>query len=65
MVDKFVVTLKRVDENGKIISTKDISSKEILPPTCAAEFGYNQEEELSIMKDLSQGILDEQSTFLK
>ena len=65
MAKKLVVTVKVVDEGNQIISSQEVSSKEITPPTDISNFGYNKVEQLEIIKDIQQAMLDGQVDFLK
>ena len=65
MLKELVVIINAVDENGEISLTKEISRKEIIPPTDISNFGYNQLEQLQIMKGIQQSMLDNQVIFLK
>ena len=65
MVDKIILKAVKVDANGNELETKVISSKEVLRPTDCSNFGYNQEEQLKILKEAQQILLDTQADFLK
>ena len=65
MTDKIILKAVKVDANGNEIATKIISSKEIIPPTDCSNFGYNQQEQLDIIKEVQQTLLDTQADFLK
>lgn len=65
MPKKLIVIVNAVDEDGKTLSTKEISRKEITAPTDISNFGYNQLEQLQMMKDIQQSMLDNQVVFLK
>ena len=63
--EKIIITVSKVDEDGEIISREQVSEKIITPPTDIANFGYNQQEQLDIMKAVQQKMLDFQVDFLK
>ncbi len=65
MTDKIILKAVKVDANGNEIETKILSSKEIIPPTDCSNFGYNQQEQLDIIKEVQQTLLDTQADFLK
>lgn len=65
MVKKLIVTVNAIDENGEVLLTKEISRKEITPPTDISNFGYNRVEQLQIIEDIQQAMLDNQANFLK
>lgn len=65
MPKKLIVIVNAVDENGEMSLTKEISRKEIIPPTDISNFGYNRIEQLQMMKDIQQAMLDSQAVFLK
>jgi len=65
MLKKLIVIVNAVDENGEMSLTKEISRKEIIPPTDISNFGYNRIEQLQMMKDIQQAMLDSQAVFLK
>lgn len=65
MPNTIILKAIEVDENGNELSTKVISSKEILPPTDCSNFGYNQQEQLKILEEAQQTLLDIQADFLK
>ena len=65
MPTKLVITANTVDDNGNIISSHEISKKEIKPPIEANDFGYNQNEQLKIIHNIQQNLLDQQADFLK
>ena len=65
MPKKLIITVNAVDENGETSLTKEISRKEIIPPTDISNFGYNRIEQLQMMKDIQQAMLDSQADFLK
>lgn len=64
-MNKMILKAVEVDANGNELSTKIISSKEILPPTDCSNFGYNQQEQLEIMGQVQQTLLEYQADFLK
>ena len=63
--EKIVITVSKIDENGEVVSREQISEKAITPPTNITNFGYNQREQLDIIKAVQQKMLDFQSNFLK
>ena len=63
--EKIVITVSKIDKNGEVISREQISEKAIIPPTDTTNFGYNQQEQLDIMKAAQQKMLDFQVDFLK
>ena len=65
MSDKLVVLIKVVNKNGEVVSSKEISNKEIEIPTDISNFGYNKDEQLNIIKQAQQELLDNQAVFLK
>ena len=65
MSNKMILKAIEVDANGNELSAKIIFSKEILPPTDCSNFGYNQKEQLNIIKEAQQTLLDTQADFLK
>lgn len=65
MPKKLIVIVNAVDENGEMSLTKEISRKEITPPTDVSNFGYNRTEQLQIIAGVQQAMLDSQADFLK
>ena len=65
MSDKLVVLINVVNKNGEVVSSKEISDKEIEIPTDISNFGYNKDEQLNIIKQAQQELLDNQAVFLK
>ena len=65
MPEKLIVIVSTINEDGEISSTKDISRKEITPPTNISNFGYNRAEQLQIIAGVQQAMLDSQADFLK
>lgn len=65
MTNKIVLTANIIDETGNIITSKEISQKDIIPPTDISNFGYNLEEQLEILTVIQQNIIDSQADFLK
>jgi len=50
MATRIIVKVCAVDEDGNELSSTEISNKEVLPPTGNHDFGYNQQEQLDILK---------------
>lgn len=65
MSKKIIVKAFEVDSDGNELSAKIISTKDVLPPTSIADFGYNQEEQLKMLEQIQQSLLDSQADFLK
>lgn len=65
MSNRLVITASTIDSNGAVISTEEISDKEITEPTNVSNFGYNKKEELRIIHDIQQSFLQHQASFLK
>jgi hypothetical protein len=65
MSDRVVVTINTINENGDILSSKELSNKEITEPTNINNFGYNKDEQLEMMKGLQEILLNNQAVFLK
>jgi hypothetical protein len=65
MTKKMILKAIEIDDNGHEITTKIIYSKDIIPPTDCSNFGYNQQEQLDIIKEVQQTLLDTQADFLK
>lgn len=65
MPTKIILKAIAVDENGNTLSEEIISNKEVFRPTDCSNFGYNQKEQLEIMRKMQQALLDKQADFLK
>ena len=65
MANKIVLTTSIIDETGNIITSKEISQKDIIPPTDISDFGYSLEEQLQVLTVIQQNIIDSQADFLK
>ena len=65
MPKKLVIVAKIIDDDGKTISSEEISQKVITPPTDTSNFGYSRVEQLEIIKNVQQSMLDNQVDFLK
>jgi hypothetical protein len=65
MSEKLVITVSIINEQGEILSSKEVSNKEILEPTDITNFGYDLQEQLNLIKVTQQELLEKQADFLK
>ena len=65
MSEKLIVTVSIVDDSGKVLSSNEISKKEIIEPTDISNFGYDLKEQLNLLKEIQQEFLEKQAVFLK
>ena len=65
MSEKLIVTVSIVDDSGKVLSSTEISKKEIIEPTDISNFGYDLKEQLNLLKEIQQELLEKQAVFLK
>ena len=65
MSEKLIVTVSIVDDSGKVLSSNEISKKEIIEPTDISNFGYDLKEQLNLLKEIQQELLEKQAVILK
>jgi len=65
MMKRFVVSIKELDEEGRVLRSEDISTQEIRRPETLGDLGYSQQEGLEMIQALEKHYIAIQSDFLK
>lgn len=64
MSKKMVLTVEIVNNNDEVLSKVQIKEKEIVTPEDISQFGFNQQEQLEILRGTQQTLLENQAGFL-